>query len=214
MATSLHYDGVKRLETLSRANDHLDEKWKVRVRWVSAEKLHLTWLFLGEVDEELVDDVAESLGEAVGSRAWNSSSASNSVPASNNGSVSVAYDHFELWPSPRKARLGVIVPSTVAPEIAEVARAISNSLSKFLSADQQEANKRPFTPHLTAMRLGTHSRKGGVHSGGGKPRASIDDVNVPRSVFPIHQPIDRVELFESDMGKKVAGYLTRACFKI
>lgn len=235
VATYLNSDGVKRLQELGRANDHISEKWSMRARWVSPDKLHLTWLFLGEVEDESVDDVSECIGEAVGnfgSRAWNSgldsnnsiSTSDNSISASTSGSVSVAYDHFDLWPSARKARLGVIVPSTVAPEIAELASAISKSLSKFLTVEQRQANDRPFKPHLTVLRLapsrrhGAHSGQGGhlAHGqpGHGRPRAAIEDVIVPASVFPIHQDIDRVELIESDMGKKVQGYLTRASFNI
>lgn len=219
VATYLDSGGVQRVQQLGRANPSLGEKWNLRARWVTADKLHLTWLFLGDVEEELVGEVAAALGAAVGDCASNGdpcgSTSNPTISSTRNpsgGVPSVSYEHFELWPSPRKARLGVIAPSMVPNEIAELARSISKNLSTFLTADQQESNKRPFKPHLTVLRFNPESRRGGGHSG--KPRASIEDVIVPSNTFPIHQLIDRVELIESDMGKRVQGYVTRASFPV
>lgn len=222
VATYLSPEGVQRVQELARgnelpgdANKPLSEKWNARVRWVTADKLHLTWLFLGDVVEELVGELTDALGESVAYLASRSHPGSlGGSPGSLNSMAELVYDHFELWPSPRKARLGVIVPSSVPENIVELAQSISNNLSRFLTPEQREATRRQFKPHLTVMRLSPSTRKGGAHSGQFKPRISMDGIIVPPRVFPIHQSIDRVELIESDMGKKVQGYVTRASFDV
>lgn len=213
VATYLSPEGAQRVQELARANEALGEKWNARVRWVTVDKLHLTWLFLGDVVEESVGEVAGALGQSVAYLASGCLPGSlGGSPGSSSSLAALGYDHFELWPSPRKARLGVIVPSAVPESIVELAQSISSNLSRFLTPEQQDATRRQFKPHLTVMRLGSSTRKGGAHSGKFKPHISMDGIIVPPQVFPIHQSIDRVELIESDMGKKVQGYVTRASF--
>src|SRR5271156_497063 len=45
------------LGEVAQLNKELDKSWQCNLRWVREEKLHLTWLFLGKVEETRLPDL-------------------------------------------------------------------------------------------------------------------------------------------------------------
>lgn len=101
------------------------------LRWTSADGLHLTLKFLGEVAEEQVQPVIDRLEEI--------------QPF---GKFEVAVKRFGFFPNPREPRVfwaGIDAPRALQ----ELARSVDESLAKM----GFEREKRPYTPHLTLARF-------------------------------------------------------------
>lgn len=198
VGTFLPEDGRASVGALARDNSHLSESWHTKVRWVDQSKLHMTWIFLGDIQDDLIPEVSTALGKAVGR-------------CRQEGLLDIEYDRFELWPNERKARLGVITPSMVPNQIITVDKTLKEALRAFLPKSERQNERTDFRPHITILRFPHHK---GKDSKKPRPGASIKDVVIGSAVFPLIHPIDRIELIASDMGKPQQGYETICAFEL
>lgn len=163
-----------KLAGLKKFDERLNSLWQSRMRWVRPEKLHLTWLFLGDVQEEFVSAVGQSLHLSL--RGFSS--------------TTVEYDHLALWPKPRQPRQLVLASSLVAPEIYDIAAAIKHGLREY--AEKEETRR--YKPHLTLLRFDRERH--------GKPqRLDFPNWFPPAHFLPLIHRIDRICLIESLMGR-------------
>lgn len=199
VGTFLSEEGVGKIQTLSSNNERLGEKWNARIRWVAKDKLHITWLFLGEVKTEAIPDLISALTE--------------SLPEPGQEALTLFYDRFELWPSQSKARLGVITPSAVPDQVLITDAIIKKGLRPFIRKDQRQHERKNFQPHITVLRLShDHHRLKSSGSANNKPRSA--DVWLQENIFPIKHEIDEIALIESDLGKQIQGYEKLARFRL
>jgi len=124
-------DGVR--AGLGRLVGSLSNRPGPRVRWVRPENMHLTLVFLGEVDEEFVGRAARAVGPAVAA-----------VPG-----FECRLSGLGAFPGPSRAR---VVWAGVGDGREEV-RALEAVVSQSLQGVGFRPERRGFSPHLTLGRL-------------------------------------------------------------
>jgi len=170
VGTFLAHDQQVNLSKLTNWKEPLERNWQAKVRFVKSIKLHLTWLFLGDVDSAKIGEVERLLSETV----------------NNHTAMSVSYDQIELWPSAKRRRLLVLAPRVVADQITRLYESVVNKLENF--AEKPKAG--PYRPHITLARLKVnHSDK--------STRIIPDDLLLDT---PVIQDIDQICLIESQLG--------------
>lgn len=117
---------------LSLLQERLDRSLE-GIRWARPEALHLTLKFLGELEEHLLESIAQSM-----------KSAARSIKPFN-----FSFKGIGVFPSPRRAR---VIWSGVA-EGAEELKRLAQALDDQLAAKGFPAEKRPFKAHLTLGRM-------------------------------------------------------------
>jgi 2'-5' RNA ligase len=105
----------------------------LNVRWVATGNIHLTLKFLGEVDEDEVEDIAAVLTEAVNGFA----------------PLRLAAAGVGVFPSVKRARVIWVGLSGQLPELASLQRSIEDRLATI----GYPPEKRPFSGHLTLGRV-------------------------------------------------------------
>jgi 2'-5' RNA ligase len=121
----------------------LQEKWKCRLRWVRPEKLHMTWLFLGDCDAEQEKTIANRLDEIT---KVNTLGAEASV---------IDFDRFDFFPSKSKRSCTALLPSNVPDDFSAVARTLRRSLHEFCEKKESQELR----PHLTIFRFERTDRR-------------------------------------------------------
>ncbi len=121
------------LEELHLNDARLSETWSCKLRWVAGEKLHLTWLFLGLVEDSRIPEVKSIVDEVL----------------SDQPSLGLSYSKPALWPHRKQARHFVLIPDLVPEEIAELAGRFSNKLRSYT----ERPENKPYSPHITILRL-------------------------------------------------------------
>lgn len=108
------------------------------VRWTSAEKLHLTVRFLGEVDPTRIDAIARA-GAAVARR---------------HGPVELALSGIGAFPNPRRPRV-VWMGVDRSPRL----ELIAHELEEAIAPLGFEPDGRAFRPHVTLARVREESQR-------------------------------------------------------
>ena len=119
------------LNALSQLQDGLRRAGAEQLRWVRPEGIHLTLKFLGDVEPARVDDLIESLGEAIQPFTLR-------LLASILGSFGGRH--------PRVVWVGL---TGQTQELADLA----NTVERALEPAGIPAERRPFAPHLTLARV-------------------------------------------------------------
>jgi 2'-5' RNA ligase len=127
-----------RIAELHTYGDRLSEHWHRRVRWVQQQKLHLTWLFLGHVEDRHTEEIKEKLQEV----------------ARRHAALRLVYTDAVFWPNAKAARMMVLVPNAVTEEVYALASDVKKSVGQF----QQRPEARKYRPHITLLRLDDRAR--------------------------------------------------------
>lgn len=122
------------LARLEQASGWLQEQLpRFPVRWVPVKNIHLTLKFLGNVPEQDLSVLQESLF----------------LEASRHSSFEIALGQPGAFPSINKPRV-IWVGITAPPDLKSLARGIDHETSRLGFASED----RPFSPHLTLGRVG------------------------------------------------------------
>lgn len=184
VGTFLRPDQQQKLGQLKEYDAQLSKLWERKVRLVNGKKLHLTWLFLGSVEETLVDEIGEKLAAI----------AREVQP------LSITYGGTEFWPSAKSARLLVLIPHMVAPEIYTLANRIKSALRQY----EYREEKRIYKPHITLARL-----EPGKHKS-----LDMPDWFPLAEQLPVPHLLDRIELIESVPERGDDGYVSLRSFPL
>ncbi len=111
------------------AGDHRGD----RIRWTKPENVHLTLKFLGDVQEEVLEDLCTALAEAVAGHA----------------SFDVELTGLGAFPSARRARIMWAGVGAGSEELRSLAEEVDAALAPL----GFERERRPYTPHLTLGRI-------------------------------------------------------------
>ncbi len=114
--------------SLKASDNELSLSWKRKLRWVKAEKLHLTWFFIGDGDEQ---EIATHLSGIAGKHQG----------------FNLEFDCVQLWPNPYHSRQLVLTATKTSPEAQELASDIKEACFS------KPSDNRPFQPHVTLLRL-------------------------------------------------------------
>ncbi|MBX9876908.1 MAG: RNA 2',3'-cyclic phosphodiesterase [Candidatus Obscuribacterales bacterium] len=155
---------------LSERKAELEKQWHCRARIVKPIKLHLTWLFLGDVEGKL-DEITAKLQSTV----------------SKFSKLSINFDQVEFWPSAKRPRMVVMTPSVIPDRVMEIAAEIQTQLKPYVS----KPGHREYRPHITLARLERESVKANA--------VELPDWLVSKCV-PLTQQIEKIELIESELG--------------
>lgn len=187
VGTFLDARSAESITNLKALNKDLSTRWGVKARFVPLSKLHLTWLFIGDVEKEKLDSVKADLKNAIGR--WKE--------VSQNASFKIEYDAVEVWSSLKSPRVLVLESTQPCPQAGSLNIAITSALSKFCSKEEEPRSKR-FRPHLTVCRFSPDARA--------KIKRSLDDFVRPDDLFPLVHQINEVSLIVSDLNAGADGY--------
>lgn len=167
------------LTRLQERKEDLAALWRHKLRWVKADKLHMTWFFIGSQPADRVEEISSCLSTAV-----------QGGPGGK-----ITYDRIEFWPAPRSPRQLVMTAQPVLEHFVELCRSIRKSLAEY--AEKEET--RAFRPHVTLLRFErTETTE--------KRTLTFPEWFDADSVLPMVHTIDRVDLIESHMGGGPEGY--------
>jgi 2'-5' RNA ligase len=169
----------------------LETLWERKLHWVRPVNLHVTWLFLGSVDQKLVSKVGSTLHKIVYER---------SRIDDDRGEVVIDFSKPSVFPNSRKARVLVIENQPIPKKVESLARAIRTGLIPFYTEQTEKEHNQDFKPHVTLMRLDrrveTPAEKLAFHRV--EVRVDPSAINSLDDLLPIHLAVENVCLVESD----------------
>ncbi|MBI4532949.1 MAG: RNA 2',3'-cyclic phosphodiesterase [Candidatus Melainabacteria bacterium] len=180
----LSLDQQQLLGLFQEHNDRLTALWQYKLRWVKPIKMHLTWLFLGNVKAMQVDSIVKPLKTITARYA----------------SMELVYNNCEFWPSPSKPRQLVLTPRSTPPEAAKIGADIKACLAHIAAKEDRHT----FCPHITLLRLEPAHNQQHLH-------VSRQALEIPvwfnlNKVLPVQQTISSICLVESHVGKGANDY--------
>ncbi|MBS2002913.1 MAG: RNA 2',3'-cyclic phosphodiesterase [Cyanobacteria bacterium SZAS LIN-5] len=191
IGTFLKEADQQRLAKLPGLNEHLETVWARKIRWVKPVNLHITWLYLGDVDRSLVSKVSSTLQKVIYER--------NKI-VEDRGDVTMSFAKPSVWPDSRKARVLVVESQPVTSKVEQLARSIRTGLIPFYSEVTEKEHNQEFRPHVTLIRLDrrveTPAEKLSFHRV--EMRVNPNEINSLDEVLPIELTVENVCLVESD----------------
>lgn len=195
----LNSDSARLVSQIYDANPELSRLWDLKARFVPLPKLHLTWLFIGDVERTKVEELKSDLKRCM--HDFGEMQNEIDLKDSQQKNFSITYDRVEVWPNLKQPRVLVLESTTESPLIESLHAVISRTLSKYLQKDDSVQRFKKFRPHLTVCRFSIdhklHAR--GIHR-------SIDDFQIPEGNFPLRHEISNISLIESDLNAGPNGY--------
>ncbi len=127
IGTFISHSDQQKLASLNNHKNQLEDFWQVKVKMVKPKKLHLTWLFLGEIEDELVPEIVNKLKNIV----------------NQNKICQFTYSNIEFWPNNTNARHLVLTPSDISTSALNIREAIESEFKE----------NQKFHPHITILRI-------------------------------------------------------------
>lgn len=157
------------------------------VKWTrKAENLHVTLMFLGQVEAERLARFGEALGGALGGHS----------------SFAVSLRGVGAFPSLKNAQVIWVGVDDPSRRLAEVARAVVDVAARLAVGDVEEQRRRPFSAHIT---IGRTPRRFSSNGAG--------DVTVALAPWAEHAfgevRVNEVHLYESITGGEASTYVLR-----
>jgi 2'-5' RNA ligase len=131
---------------LKGANSGLDNEWNCHVRWVAAEKLHMTWLFIGHVNEDTSLSLQGTIGPLIQELQLRER-------------LYLPFERLEAWSAQGSPRHIVLVPDRIDSQIVHLAEKLRNGLGRFVAGDSKKQASHALVPHITLMRLSPHGKE-------------------------------------------------------
>jgi RNA 2',3'-cyclic 3'-phosphodiesterase len=155
------------------------------VKWVrKAENLHVTLMFLGQVEASLLARFGEALGVALGGHP----------------SFTVSPRGVGAFPSLKNAQVIWVGVDDPSRRLADVARAVVDVAEQLAVGDVEEQRRRPFRAHITIGRTPRRSRGAGDVTAALAPWAE-------RAFGEVR--VSEVHLYESITGGDASTYVLR-----
>jgi 2'-5' RNA ligase len=140
LGTFLSDEDKLKLKEVRDANENLPESFfRSKVRWVNDQKLHLTWLFLGDLEDEVIDKLQSKLALVLKDYQSNKKE--------------LLYDHLEIWFARGLPRHLVLAPSFVAPDTLKLIEQIRAHCAEFVHEAYQAQAVGQYRPHITLLRF-------------------------------------------------------------
>ena len=178
-----------------------------KIRWISPEKLHMTWVFIGEVQEESIKPIAEALTSSI-KEYLKLAVSKMEVP-------SIKFDRIAIWPNKRNARHLVITASRQENAFRQLSHSIRKSMIPFCQGVQEEK----FRPHITLFRISrkiltTSTPDLIAESGFDYNRFASEVMTIKSSIEPLVLRLNSVHLVASHLGSPVDAYQSLHSFSI
>ncbi len=161
-----------------------------KIRALPKEKLHMTWLFLGEVNSSALEELTRLFASTL----------TQLKQKLSRSTFELSYDHLSLWPSEDKARVVVLRPSMPPPEVSLIDSEIRAALSTF---QENEEVYPQFDPHLTLFRISPAADLRSIDLLATQTFAQEESKSkISAAIFPVKQTItiDSIRLIKSENG--------------
>jgi 2'-5' RNA ligase len=158
--------------------------WNCQLRWVQPQKLHITWLFLGDCDEAQESAIRTTL--------------EGRCPHLESGEIH--YSKMDFIGPKNRPNAMVLHATKIPDQYTQFAASLRNELGKFCKRDEDLG----FLPHITMFRL-PRDHHGQIH---------IKEELNPSSYLPYIQTIDKISLIESHYGRGRSDYQELSTFKL
>jgi len=156
------------------------------VKWVSADKIHLTLCFLGNVEPDRVDDLTQDLKAAV-------------LP---NDRFDLSVSGLGFFPNEKRPRVFWAGVAGDVSKLSSVQSAVSSACQPFM----ESADEKLFSAHLTLARLKDPGRE---------TIATLQRLVVANSKLTFGSwPVKEIRLIRSELGGKGSNYSTLASFSL
>lgn len=161
--------------------------WTLGVKWERPSQIHVTMKFLGDVNPDLLDTLAERLRQRL-----------PGVPT-----LRMPVDRVGMFPSSRRPSIVWLGPSIPVPGLEDLARLIETEAT----ASGAVPEHKPFRAHFTVGRVKDPSRAGNLENDLGSCRlspvqAEFGELRLMKSVLQptgaIHTVLDRFPLGEEE----------------
>lgn len=107
------------------------EWWNCELRWVRPDKLHITWLFIGDCDAEQEQAILKSMESMELHK------------------TSLDYAALSLFGESGRSNAGVLLPKEISSTVKELGATLRKNLNQFCHKEEEH----PFRPHLTLFRF-------------------------------------------------------------
>ena len=175
-------------DLLSRLRDELEPQlskwWHCKLRWVKPEKLHTTWLFMGNCDKHAEKNAANKLQELVKEL----------------HSTELHFDSLKVFPKSSHPVALVLLPTTIPEGVHQIFSAIKKELGQYC----EKLEERTFSPHLTLLRFPKDLRE---------KLACKDELDLS-AYLPMTQKFNNLSLIESHLGQAKDGYEVLADYSL
>lgn len=171
VGTFLDAPEMEVLGELKHYDERLAVEWNAKLRWVRPEKLHLTWVFLGDVHEERIPEIEAALAQTV-----------RDVPH-----LELMYAKPTFWPDRKRARTFVLTPEPAPEAVMVLGERIKKAMKPY--AEKIEPKYRP---HITVLRMERHGERHGA--------LDLPEWFPLKHKLPIVHHINRIDLIESHVG--------------
>ncbi len=186
VGTFLGDQEIAAVNSLEKANPNLSDQWNIRARFVPNEKLHLTWLFLGNVERSKIPAIERDLQTAIDE--WKISSKVESLI--------IRYDRLQVWPTLNSPRVLVLEATEDIKLIRALNKSISMHLQAFCQSKDEVERFDVFRPHITVCRFS--AQKGPKLEN----NRELSGFKIPEKILPIIQKIGSLSLIESDLNSE------------
>lgn len=175
LGTFLDQDAQARFS--GNVHDALAKFWKIKVRKVRPEKLHLTWCFAGNITARQEQELNLRLAPVMDSLAG----------------CELNYTRLELFPHKHHPRLIALTPEHVPNQCIVICKKIREAAEGLC---EQEGREQFFRPHITVFRLPANV-----------PRNLVFPAEFPPpELLPVRHRVDRVCLIRSYYDQGQDGY--------
>jgi len=129
------------LREIAERNKDLANDWRCNIHWIRYDKIHLTWLFFGEVENERQSELSKEILAVIEDNQCKKE-------------ISIVYDCLQTWYIEQSPRLIVLTSGSVNADLKVIAAQLRSKLKNFISKNVAlKDSGKAFVPHVTIMRL-------------------------------------------------------------
>lgn len=166
-------ENVKRV-LLTAQNELKRNNPDARVSWTKAEQWHITTLFLGEINEMMIENIKQILEQILHTY----------------HSFTFKLQYLDAFPNMLRPSVLVVKAIDETGEASKFVKELKEAITKLGIAN---IDNKPWVPHLTLGRVKSFIGTSSTSSAGGR------DLSLPSGIEQIEWTINKVELIKSEL---------------
>ncbi len=196
---------TEKIQAIQANNSHLSELWGRQCVFSKLEKLHLTYLFMGNVDKANLTKIKPTLLALIDK--------SQEEFIKGKALLKLDFDRLEFWPSASNPKTMVLRSFKTNETISALQSKIKLALFPFIEPKVRDQALQDFKPHITLARFYDEGKLGNVSVNKDsrqlpktnpksvlKPNAN--DIRLLRNTIPLELKLSHLSIVESDLKTK------------